>query len=611
LDEGHYRLLIDGLADYSIYWLDLNGNVSSWSLGAHKLKGFTEDEVIGRHFSMFYTEQDRAAGVPQKAINKAASGETYRGESLQVRKDGSTFWAEIRIEPIYEPGGTIIGFAKISHDETDRKRAETSLRVSEERLELAWRGAGIGMWDWDLVTNVVTTSETFKQQLGEPPDAEGHLYFDLTARIHPDDRPKMLAAVDAHLKECVPYDVEFRQKTRSGEWKWFRAKGQAQWDSTGTPIRMAGSLDDITESKNRAEDLKASEEKFRNAMQAASIGMALVDLSGRWLEVNDACCRLFGYDESELLASDFQTLTHADDLQADLDLVHRAIAGEIDSYRIEKRYHRKGGRVIWTLLSVSIVRDGKGAPSYFISQIQDISQQKEMDRLKNEFLSVVSHELRTPLTSISASLSLINAGAAGDIPPAVQKMTSIAIHNSERLTLLINDILDIEAIESGGMKFDLQNYSVQELLSQALLDNQSYADKFGVRLTMVPSAVQATVNVDKNRFLQVLANLLSNAIKFSPRGETVRIEWEVSNGMVRVSIVNKGPGIPAEFRTRIFGKFAQADSSSTRPKGGTGLGLNISKQMIERMNGKIGYVSEPDAETIFWIDLQNCAAITA
>jgi PAS domain S-box-containing protein len=480
LDENHYRLLIDGLADYSIYWLDIQGNVSSWSLGACKLKGYTEEEAIGLHFSLFFTQKDRENEVPRKALIEAASKGKYHGQSLQVRKDCSTFWADIRIEPIFGPDGVIIGFAKISHDETERKRAE--------------------------------------------------------------------------------------------------------------------------------ELLKESEETFRRAMEAASIGMALVDLTGRWMKANNACCNLFGYTEAELLTIDFQTVTHPEDLQADLDYVRKVLAGEIDSYNMEKRYYHKSGRIIWALLSVSLARDSKGKPAYFISQIQDITDQKEMDRVKSEFLSVVSHELRTPLTSISASLSLLDSGVAGDVPAGMQKMVSIALHNSERLSMLINDILDVEAIESGGMRFDILNYDIETLVAQALADNQSYGSKYAVQFITQPLPKPAQIAVDKNRFLQILANLMSNAAKFSTRGENVRVDLECTCTSVRVSVVNNGQGIPEEFKSRIFGKFSQADSSATRQKGGTGLGLNISKQLIEKMNGQIGYASVPDGETTFWIELPLLAA---
>lgn len=222
---------------------------------------------------------------------------------------------------------------------------------------------------------------------------------------------------------------------------------------------------------------------------------------------------------------------------------------------------------------------------------------------KSDFLSTVSHELRTPLTSIRGALALIVGGAVGELPEAAKPLVEIAHKNSERLILLVNDILDMEKIEAGKMEFNVSPFKLMPLLQQALDGNRAYADLYKVNYELESEIPEAMVSVDSNRLLQVFANLLSNAAKYSPAGGKVSIAVERINGCIRVAVKDSGAGIPDEFKDRIFRKFAQADSSTTRNKGGTGLGLSIAKSIIERMDGSIWFDSKPDVLTVFYVEL--------
>jgi PAS domain S-box-containing protein len=349
-------------------------------------------------------------------------------------------------------------------------------------------------------------------------------------------------------------------------------------------------------------------ETFRCAMESASIGMALVTPEGRFLKVNAALCELLGYDESHLLANDFQSITHPDDLQAALQFVRRALAGEIDRYRMQKRYYHKGGRTIWTLLNVSMVRDRTGTPRYFVAQIQEIGEQQEMERVKGEFVSVVSHELRTPLTSIRGSLGLVLGTMSSDIPKNAARLLEIAHANCERLIVLINDILDIDKIASGQMRFDMRRRSLAVMIRKSLQRSESYARRCEARVEVRTDREDAWVIVDEDRFAQVLLNLLSNAGKFSPANTVVTVDMQVARGRARVSVTDQGPGIPDDFRARIFERFSQADSSINRRTGGTGLGLHITRQIVEHMNGEIGFDTRIGSGTTFWVEFPVTAA---
>jgi len=233
--------------------------------------------------------------------------------------------------------------------------------------------------------------------------------------------------------------------------------------------------------------------------------------------------------------------------------------------------------------------------------ITDISERKRIEHLKAEFVSTVSHELRTPLTAIAGALGLVVNGALGEVPASMREMLRIAEQNSQRLTLLINDLLDMEKLSAGKMVFQLRRQPLLPLLEEALDSNRAYAERFAVTLQLTGDCT-AQVRVDRLRLQQVLANLLSNAAKFTAPGSTVEVQATQSVGQVRVSVIDKGPGIPQEFQAHLFHKFAQADATDSRSSQGTGLGLAISKELIERMDGTIGFTSSSQGST-FWFSL--------
>jgi PAS domain S-box-containing protein len=239
----------------------------------------------------------------------------------------------------------------------------------------------------------------------------------------------------------------------------------------------------------------------------------------------------------------------------------------------------------------------------FFSLGTDITELKRIDRMKTEFISTVSHELRTPLTSIRGSLGLIAGGVAGEAPEAVKNLVGIAKNNCERLIRLINDILDSEKIESGKMSLDLQVVDIKQLVQQALAANEGFAGQHRVTLLLRAPDEPLQVCIDSDRLTQVVTNLLSNAVKFSPPERAVEVRVSRVAQQVRVEVADHGPGIPEEFRGRIFQKFSQADSSDSRQKGGTGLGLNISRALIEKMGGQIGFSSEAGAGATFFFEL--------
>ena len=244
-----------------------------------------------------------------------------------------------------------------------------------------------------------------------------------------------------------------------------------------------------------------------------------------------------------------------------------------------------------------------GGRRMFTGILRDITDRKQAEQMKTDFVSTVSHELRTPLTSIKGALGLIKSNAAGELPDALKSMFDIAYSNSDRLVRLINDILDVEKISAGKMEYQMESIDLVDLLEQALEANKGLADDNNIQFKLATDSQKALVHGDSDRLMQVLANLLSNAAKFSPENSTVSISLNLLGNWQHVSVSDHGPGIPEKFHRKIFERFSQADSSDTRQKGGTGLGLNITKSIIETHGGTINFESEEGHGASFFFNL--------
>jgi PAS domain S-box-containing protein len=320
--------------------------------------------------------------------------------------------------------------------------------------------------------------------------------------------------------------------------------------------------------------------------------------------MNPAAEHLLGYSTLELIGrSALNTLFPADEATLNVDWWTQFVARREPANRVRARCLRRDGLEVDCEFTITPLVNEAGDLVSIIAQCQDITQQLEAERLKKEFTSTLSHELRTPLTSIIGSLQLVNSGVVGDASGEIGELAMVAERNAQRLLDLINDLLDIDKIESGKFTLLPENVRLSELVQESLILNKAFADRFRVGLEVHGTVPEVRVRVDRKRLMQVMTNLLSNAAKFSPEGSAVEVRTRCADGVVRVEINDRGPGIPEDFRGRIFTRFAQADSTTTRNKGGTGLGLAICKRLIELMDGHVGFDDRAGGGTTFHFEL--------
>jgi len=360
----------------------------------------------------------------------------------------------------------------------------------------------------------------------------------------------------------------------------------------------------LQELLNARREVEASGRKLTLFAERAPIAVLEFDPNATVLEMNPAAENLFGYAIGELIGRNgLQMLFPVDEFGVNDSWWRDFVAGVRPATLDRLRCVRRDGLEIMCEFTFTPLVNDEGDVISIIAQGRDITQELEAERLKKEFTSTLSHELRTPLTSIIGSLQLINSGVLGDLEKDVAELTTIAERNGQRLLDLINDLLDIEKIESGKFELSPEIVSLDSMLQDTLVLNKSFADRYNVRLGIQEKLPPIKVEADPKRLVQVVTNLLSNAAKFSPEGDTVDVTLELMGDRVRVGVHDRGPGIPEAFRSRIFSRFAQADSTATRQKGGTGLGLAICKRLIELMHGSIGFEGRPGGGTTFYFEL--------
>jgi len=358
----------------------------------------------------------------------------------------------------------------------------------------------------------------------------------------------------------------------------------------------------VKERKEIEGSLLKIETRQRAIMQTMIDALIIFDSNGFIDSFNPAAEKLFGYSESDMMGENIAFLIEefsgVNELRESIELMFEL--GIIGKTKECEAIKRNGLRFP---VDLSISEIALGEEKLFSAVIRDITDRKQIDKIKKDFIATVSHELRTPLTSIRGSLGLLCGGLIEDIPKKALNLIQVANNNSERLIFLINDILDIEKATSGQMTFEFKQFNLKNLVEQSIANNESYASQYNVTFQLIEKVNNLSVDVDEHRFQQIMSNLLSNAAKFSIAESSVDITINYHNDLVEIDVTDYGQGIPDEFKESIWNKFTQADTSTTRKKGGTGLGLAISKTLIEAMHGKISFTSKEGEGSTFQLRL--------
>jgi len=625
----YQRALLDG-NHMGIIGVTPDGIIREFNAGAERMLGYDREEVIGKKTPFIFhldeevqahrREMEAQYGTLAEPLDIFTKVPREKGSSeaewTYVRKDGVKFPVVLNITPLRTSDGVITGYMGIARDITLLKNALSALQASERQVRLfaEHAPAAVAMFDSEMRYLVVSRCWIEDYQL-ENQGVIGRSHYEVFPEIsdHWKELHQRCLAGEILRKEA---DLLERSNGRKQWLSWEIRPWHQQDGSIGGIVMLT---QDITQRELAAQALQQSEERFRLAFEFAGIGMAIVATNGHWLRVNPAVIDILGYPEEELLTMTFQDITHPEDLENDLVLVQELLAGKRRSFQMEKRYVHKKGHIVWTKLTASLMRDNDGTPLHFVSQLEDITAHKNLQkelakardeaiegsRLKSEFLANMSHEIRTPMNGIVGMSGLL---METQLTAEQYEMSSVIQHSSESLLNIINDILDFSRIEAGKLSIDLAEFDPRELFEETVLLLAGSAHEKKLELIHdFDGTLDHLLMGDSGRIRQILINLLSNAIKFTEKGEIVIRVHRLSHGegrtAFRCEVIDSGIGIEEDAQQLLFNPFTQADGSITRRYGGSGLGLAICRQLIELMDGRIGFNSTPGKGTCFWFEL--------
>jgi PAS domain S-box-containing protein len=517
--EERMRLLVESVVDYAIFTLDPEGQVRSWNAGAERIKGYRADEIIGEHFSRFYPPEAQAAGRPAAGLETAAAQGRYEDEGWRVRKDGSRFWANVVITALRDPTGRLVGFAKVTRDLTERRRAEAALRAANAELSR---------------------------------------------------RAEELTAANRQLE-------------------------------------LFGLL----------------------VSSVLDYAIFVLDPAGRIATWNSGARRIKGYEAGDIIGEHFSRFYPLEDIEAGKPAMELREATALGRFEDEGWRVRKDGSRFWANVVITALRDEGGHLVGFAKVTRDLTERKRAEehrvqlaleraaraeaeaavRLRDEFLSVASHELKTPLTPLQLQVqlllrSLANGGVASLPPDRLRAMLESIEHQSKRFASLVEGLLDISRVAAGRLELEPEEVELAELARGVAARFEAELARAGSRLTL---ALEGPVvgRWDRLRLEQVFTNLLSNAAKYGA-GRPVEVRVEGDGAVARLAVRDHGIGIAPEDQGRIFGRFERAAPARHYP--GLGMGLYITRQIVEAHGGSVRVASAPGAGSTFTVELPRGGA---
>jgi PAS domain S-box-containing protein len=468
----------------------------------------------------------------------------------------------------------------------------TEPSLSAELLDLAHDA----ILEWSPERGIAVWNRGAEALYGYPSaEALGRPPHELLRTTCPRTRPE----VDEALSCVGHWEGELVHTTKFGTQVTVNARMQIV-HSPDERLQVLECDRDLTVSKRVEEALTTSEAKFRSVFEGAAIGIARVSFDGaRWLDVNDALCRMLGYGREEMCGMPWPAITHPADLDLDLKPFHRMARGELDRYSVEKRFIHKDGHDVWARLTLSAVCDSLGRPDYEICIVEEITgrkqsedmlrslneQLREADRQKNEFLAMLSHELRNPLAPIRSGLYILERAAAGG--EQAKRAMAVIDRQVHHMTRLIDELLDITRISRGKVRLQRERVDLCDLTRRAGDDHRALFASTGLHFDFATGEAPLYVDGDPTRLSQVIGNLLTNAAKFTPSGGCVSLWLDSKEGIAAIHVRDTGVGISPELLDKIFVPFVQADETLERSKGGLGLGLALVRGLVELHGGTV------------------------
>jgi PAS domain S-box-containing protein len=611
--EERFRLLVDGTTDYAIFKLDPSGHVVSWNTGGERIKGYRADEIIGQHFSRFYSSEDVQAGKPERELQVAATEGRYEDEGWRLRKDGSRFWSNVVITALRDQSGSLRGFSKITRDITERKQAEENARrlleeaaarraaeehaaaiwEERERLRVTLQSIGDGVIATDAEERVTLLNPVAEALTGwESVEATGKPLSSVLIIINEQTRQPVENPVSKALREgrIVGLANHTVLAAKDGTERPIDDSAAPIRDQNGRTIGAVMVFRDVTERRRVDKALRQSAAHLRIVTEsmAAPVTHCGRDLKYKW--ASKPYADWINRSPEEIVDRPIIDIIGKEAFERLRPRFEQVLSGQTVRYEEAVEFEGIGRRWINSVYTPTL--DTAGVPDGWVAVVIDVTEQKrneealkDADRRKDEFLATLAHELRNPLAPVRNAVELLRQ--AGDDPTVMEETNRIMERQISHMVRLIDDLMDISRVTSGKLQLRKEQVELAAAVQSALEEVRPLIEASGHEFTVRLPEEPVVLNADPTRLAQVFSNLLNNAAKYTENGGHIWLTAERRDGEVVVSVRDTGIGIDAAHLPRIFEMFSQAASALERSEGGLGIGLALVRGLVELHDGRI------------------------
>ena len=589
-DEA-YRRLVEGIRDYAVFFLTPDGHIASWNAGAQAIKGYAAHEIIGRHFSTFYTEDALARGWPAEELRRAAADGRLEDEGWRLRKDGSRFWANVVITAVRGSDGTLLGYSKVTRDLTERRAQEQRLAESERSLRLLVSSvvdyAIYRMDPQGVITSWNLGAERIKGYSAQEAIGRHFSMFYLPQDVAsgvPQEGLRRAERTGRHATEGW-------RVRKDGSRLWASITITAIRDEDGTLLGYSKVTRDLTERRQHEEELRQREENLRLLVEGVKDhAMFLLDEDGRVRTWNSGARAVFGFDAEQVVGHDAGLLYTDEDRQAGQLSGELASAQRSGMLRSEGWRRRADGERFWAETATTHLTHDDGRTRGYVQIVRDLTERRRVEALEDEgrrlseFIAMLSHELRNPLAPIRHATAVLQQA-----PDAALAARSVQVIDRQltHLTRLVDDLLDVTRLTRGKIRLDAQPMDLVETVRHALDGVLPTLRAHDHALTVVLPDAPMRLSADPTRLTQVVVNLLHNAAKYTPAGGRIELRLERRGDFAVLQVSDNGIGMSAALAQRVFDPFVQGARGLDRSEGGLGIGLALVRSIVVLHGGTV------------------------
>jgi PAS domain S-box-containing protein len=591
-DDATFRTFVESVRDYAMFMLDTTGRVISWNRGAQAIKGYSADEIIGQHFSVFYPPEAIERQLPQHELVTAAREGRFEDEGWRLRKDGSRFWANVIITAMRSGDGSLTGYAKVTRDLSERRKYEESLRLSEMRF----RTLVEGVRDYAIImldpAGEITTWNAGAQQI---------LGYDATEIIGRHSSALMVADGQEFTQACsdlsaATADGRFQEENwrvrKGGSRFWANVVTTAIRDRSGILLGYSHIVRDLTERRKHEMALRESEERFRLLVDSViDYAISTLDDEGIITSWNSGAERITHYRPGEIIGRHFSRLYPSEDVRANKPWRHLVTARERGRVSDESWRIRSDGTQYWANTVIATLPASEGRPRTYYMVTQDLTERRHAETLADtaehmhEFIAMLAHELRSPLAPIRNAVALMARRGLAD--PMIEAMRQTIDRQSMMLTRIVDELLDVNRVARGQLTMEKEDVDLRDVMAHAIETGKPLIDAHRHTLHVSIPDTPIECIVDPMRMAQVVINILSNAAKYTPDGGDIWLSAASVGSRVELRIRDNGRGIERDSIDRVFDMFMQADPGNASALGGLGVGLALVRRIVELHGGNV------------------------